>query len=205
MGKVRNVKRQVPNPTAGKLLLKKLLRDLEDGGERILDGEKITFHRLAQEYEKARLFAPVIRDYVKVAGLKSYKQEKQRLVTLTEHFGQQRIRFITHADLEKFKIKRLHTPTRHGGKRAIASLNREMALLRNVFNFAKRNGWIPRNPFELGEPIISKAQEPQRDRTLSREEEKWMLMVCTGNVYRELLRAILICALDTRHAARRNV
>lgn len=196
-GKVRTIKRQVANKTEGNLLLKKLLRDLEDGGARILDGEKMTFHRLAQEYEKARLFAPIMKDGMRVAGLKSYKLEKARLITLSEHFGQQRMRFITHADLEKFKIKRLETPTAQGGKRAIASVNRELALLRNVFNFARRQGWIMRNPFEQGEPILSKAQENQRDRVLSREEEKRLLTVCTGNVYRDLLRAILICALDT--------
>ena len=196
-GRVRNIKRQVPNKTAGNLLLKKLLRDLEDGGERILDGEKMTFHRLAQEYEKARLFPPILKDGIKLAGLKSYKFAKLNLRTLVEHFGAQRIRSITHVDLERYKIKRLETKTNRQRQRAVASVNRELQLLRNVFNFAKRQGWLTRSPFELGEPIISKAQENQRDRTLSREEEKRLFLACTGNVYRDLLRAILICALDT--------
>jgi len=37
----------------------------------------------------------------------------------------------------------------------IASVNRELALLRSIFNFAKQERIIPRTPFEMGKPLIS--------------------------------------------------
>ncbi len=196
-GKLHNIKRQVVSKTAGNLLLKKLLRELDDGGEKALDGEKMTFNELAKQYETTRLFAPVVKNGVRLSGLKSHTIVKVYLRALQEYFGTQRIRSITHAEVERYKLKRLENITKRGRKRSVASVNRELQLLRNIFNFARRNGWVLQNPLELGEPLISIAQENQRDRTLSREEEKRLLAACSGNIHRSLLRSILICALDT--------
>lgn len=196
-GKKRLIRRQVPTKTEGKLLLKKIIRELEDGGSRALDGDKMTFAQLTHKYTETRLQPATFQDGMKTSGLKSVVQAKLYVRVLAEHFGRKTIRTITHADVEKFKLKRLAEPTIHKKERSIASVNRELQLLRNVFNFAKRNGWIHRSPFEMGESLISKAQEKTRDRVLSRDEEHRLLAVCAGTIHRELLRSILICALDT--------
>lgn len=81
------------------------------------------------------------------------------------------------------------------GSRTDADVNRDLQLLRNVFNFAVRQGWLVKNPFGLGEPLISAAAEIRRERVLSRDEEERLLMACSGT--RAHLRPILICALDT--------
>lgn len=194
-GRKRVIQRKVANRTEGKLLLKKLLREIEDHGEQIIDGDKLTFVRLAKLYEERKLTPPEYEGENKISGLRSYHIQKVYLKTLTEYFGTRRVKSITHSDLEAFKLARQKTTTKRGGKRAVASVNRELQLLRAVLNFAKRNGWIIRNPFEQGESLISIAQENRRDRVLSRDEETRLLAACHGN--RAHLRPILVCALDT--------
>lgn len=79
--------------------------------------------------------------------------------------------------------------------RSIASVNRELALLRRILNVAVREGWIARNPFTAGETLISLADERKRERILTREEETRLLAACTGR--RAHLKAIVVAALDT--------
>lgn len=239
LGRRRVIQRKVDSRTEGKLLLKKLLREIDDHGAQILDGDRLTFRDLAKVYEEKRLFEPTITPSGKAIGLKSFKSVRRRLRTLTKYFGNKRIRNITHADIETYKRERLATiPQRETVKRAKleerlktlrkapakaeggeslrieneierlaqqltnqpaprteADVNRDLQLLRNVLNFAIRQGWINQNPFALGEPLISQAVEVRRERVLSRDEEERLLLACTDG--RAHLRPILICALDT--------
>jgi integrase len=194
-GKVRNVRRQVGNKTEGNVLLKQLLRRLEDAGDGILDGDKMTFRKLASVYAERELQPPVYRDGKRLAGKVSYKDLRHKLRVLVERFGARRIKTITHSDIEKFRDERLATKTRFDRERSVAHVNRELALLRAVFNFARRQGWITRSPFETGGPLISVASENRRERILSREEEERLLVACAGR--RAHVRPILIAALDT--------
>jgi integrase len=241
-GKRRVIQRRVPTRTEGKQLLKQLLREIEDHGIKILEGDRLTFRDLAKVYEEKRLFPPTITTSGRAKGLKSYKSARRRLKTLASYFGPKRIRNISHDDVEAYKDTRLAIPparfivrrdklqskiaslkARRGKKgderlvqisqleteleslqlqladgklsRSEADVNRDLQLLRNVFNFAIRKGWLTQNPFALGEPLISLAVEVQRDRILSREEEERLLMACDGP--RSHLRQIIICALDT--------
>jgi integrase len=84
--------------------------------------------------------------------------------------------------------------------RAVASVNRELARLRRIFNIAVRQNWLDKSPFHKGESVISAAAEVERVRILSMDEEKRLLAACVGR--REHLKAVLICALDT--ALRKN-
>jgi integrase len=63
-----------------------------------------------------------------------------------------------------------------------------------TLNIAVREKRISENPFNVGQPLISNADETKRDYLLSREEQK-MLEVCTGK--RKHLRSILIFLADT--------
>ena len=74
-------------------------------------------------------------------------------------------------------------------------VNRELSLLRSIFNYARRCGYVTRSPFEQGEGLISLADEVKRDRILTPEEEARLLDQCTGR--RKHLRAIIIAAADT--------
>jgi len=64
-----------------------------------------------------------------------------------------------------------------------------------MLNMALREGWILKNPFNCGEPLISLANETKRERILTGEEEIRLLAACTES--RAHLRPILIFLLDT--------
>lgn len=80
--------------------------------------------------------------------------------------------------------------------------------------FAVQNGWIYKSPFELGESLVSIADEVKRERIMSRDEETRFIAACTEErqvkyerngkeviatikTGRELLKALVITALDT--------
>lgn len=188
-------KQQVVNKTEGGILVNKWIDDLEKNGAKALEGDRATFKNVAEEYRNAKLVDAVYKNGVKVGGLKSRRTAELHLKALIEYFGHRKIRRITHANLEKFKLQRLSTPTHLGKERALASVNRELALLRTVMSFARREGWITRSPFEQGDSLISLADEVKRDRVLSHDEEKRLLAACDGP--RAHLRPLLIAALDT--------
>jgi integrase len=75
-------------------------------------------------------------------------------------------------------------------------MNREMGVLRRIFNIGVREGYLLRNPFSAGESLISPSSERRRERILTLEEEKRMLEACEHQ-QRMFLRPLLICLLDT--------
>jgi integrase len=194
-GKYHNVKKVAKNRTHAKEVLKQLLRELDDHGGKSVASARMTFGELADYYDKTYLIEAQYVGDRKVAGLRSCYDGKFRLEILREYFGIRRLREITHSDLEKFRIARLGTKTKHDKQRSIATVNRELGLLRRVLNVAVANGWIHRSPFTMGKALISVGDEKPRERILTREEEERMLAACTG--WRAHLRPILICALDT--------
>jgi integrase len=194
-GRRRVIQRKAANKTEGNLLLKKLLRQIEDDGPGVVDGERMTFKKLAEDYTDHKLKPPVYQGETRVSGMRSWKHQLVVLKPLIEHFGNMRIRLITHTSIEKYKRQRLLIKTRRGKDRDIASVNRELSLMRAILNYAKRQGWLSRNPFGTGESIISNADETRRERILTREEESRLLAVCVEP--RAHLRPLLLCALDT--------
>jgi site-specific recombinase XerD len=194
-GKRRELERRANNRTQAKELIKQMLRDLDDHGENLLDAERMTFSDLAGYYEKNYLLKPEYIDGRKVAGLRSYDSVKSRLEVLKNHFGRHKIRAITHGDLKRFRALRLKTSTKRGTHRSITSVNRELEVMRRMLNIAERNGWIKRNPFEMGDTLITHSDEKKRERILTREEEARLLAACTDK--REHIRPVIVCALDT--------
>jgi integrase len=178
--------------------------ELAAGGSKAVSNENRTFEQLAVEYETSYLIDAVYVDGVKVSGLRSLASPKGQLKILREFFKRKKLRDITYTDLRGFREMRIKTPTRHkvdeednaAGQRAVASVNRELALLKRMLNVAcSELRWIQRNPFGDGKPLISNAAERKRERILSREEEQKLLAQCTGR--RKHLRAFIICAIDT--------
>lgn len=170
-------------------------RELTDHGQQMIEAERMTFAKLAKVYEERRLFEAEYHEGRKTAGLRSLKSAKTFLAVLKNHFGMRQVRSITHSDVEKFRRERLKTETVRGERRTIAAVNRELELLRAMLNFAKREGWLIRTPFEAGASLISKADEVHRDRLLSSSEEERLLAACTSR--RTHLRPLIIAALDT--------
>jgi hypothetical protein len=194
-GKRHDLQRRADNMAHAKEIQERLLREHDNGGARVFETENKTFAQLCPYYEERYLIEAVYHDGRKVAGLRDAQKQRYLIVPLKLHFGQKRLRSLTYNDLRAFRLLRLKSSTRDGRTRSIASVNREVALLRRMLNVAQAEDWIIRNPFKAGESLISIAYEKQRERILTREEEARLLAVCTGR--RSHLRAIIIAALDT--------
>ncbi len=223
-GKVKQFSAKAENKSHAKRLRDELIARFDDHGERAIDGARMTFRELAEEYGGRKIIPPKYHEDRKVAGLRSYKHAEGLLTTLIDHFGSRKISDIRPADLERYKQLRLDKPveirTRRGSEhtirraRAIASVNRELTLLRTIFNDAVRNGWLARSPFASLKGLISSADERKRDRVLAFEEEELLLDACVVDsvvrynrngeelearikTKRRHLKPLLVTALDT--------
>lgn len=222
-GKRRNKKKLCPTQAKARKELARLIDDFEKRGDRGARGDRLTFNQLASEYEKTKLIEAEYRNNKKIRGRRSLNSAMAALKVLKEYFGSKRVRYIRHDEVEEFKHERLDTPTQHGGDRQIASVNRELELMRAILRFAVKNDYILKSPFEKGD-LISKADETRRERVLSYDEERRLLDACgertvtykrkahkrngskiaakeitatdTGK-RREHLRSLIIAALDT--------
>lgn len=206
-GKRRDVKRKAISRTHARQLVKEMLREIEDRGETSLDAARLTFAQLAKHYKDRYATPAKYIENRKIAGLRSHVEVKRIVEILVEHFGSKRIRSITHGDIVQFKTKRLDTPVKPPKtkkkapnaapprQRSIATVNRELTVLKRMLSIALREGWILRHPFSGSDTIISAADETKRTRTLSRQEEELLLDACDGR--RAKLKGIVIMALDT--------
>ena len=80
--------------------------------------------------------------------MRSLKPAKSMLKTLREAFGKRPLESIIQGEIERFKQTRLKIPLYKNKERttekerSIASVNRELALLRRMLNVAVREKWI---------------------------------------------------------------
>jgi integrase len=195
IGKRKQKWRRADSRTHARELIKQMLRDLDDHGPEFFDYERMTFADLAEHYKMTYLIPPQYVDERKVAGRRDWRRFRQILEVLTSHFGKRCLSSIAYSDIDQFRIIRLNTKTKRGTQRAIATVHRELALLRRVLNVAVRNGWMIRNPFNSGESLIHTSDERARERILTIEEEDRLLAACSGP--RAHIRPIVIAALDT--------
>lgn len=155
-----------------------------------------TFKHLSDLFRERYLVDATYVDGRKVSGMRSFESAIYNLKALDTFFGDKLLARLTYNDLEDYKAVRLKTPTQGSEaarrQRKIASVNREMALLRRMLRKAVQMRWLIRSPFDDGEGLISMADEVSRTRTLSLEEEGRLLSVANPQ-----LRGMLICALDT--------
>lgn len=193
-------KRSFDTKTEARDWLRDRLQELKENGARFLQNSENTFEDLANKYGETYLKPAEYVHGRKVAGLRGYRTQQTFLATLRKHFSKRPLRAITPAALEAFKARRLQAPKparKKGapprGQRAIASVNRELALLRRMLNYAVEENWLTRSPFKKG--LISPADEHKRERILTREEEIRLLAQCTER--RAHLWPVIVCALDT--------
>jgi integrase len=158
-------------------------------------GPNTKFSVIMQWYLDRYAVAPTYVDNRKVGGLRSSDSVRGYARPLIDFFGERGLSAVSYSDLESYKSLRLKGKTRRGTGRSIASVHRELALARRVFNIAEREGWLNRSPFRRGEPLISAADERRGWRVMSPEEEDRLLSVCTGKIAH--LRPVIICAVDT--------
>ena len=131
----------------------------------------------------------------KVAGLRSASGVRGYVRVFRNHFGRQKLKDITYEHLRAFRNERLCSSTHQSKQRSLATVNRELAYLRRLFNIAERNGWVAKNPFKKGDALIHTSDEIKRERILTPAEEQNLLRYCVGR--RTHLRPLIVAAIDT--------
>lgn len=194
-GKRKALWRSGANKTEARDRLREALKERETLNVSGSYNPRSRFSDVMKWYLDRYAIEPVYVDDRKVSGLRSAPSVKGYAKALNAFFEDRSIGSISYSDIESYKELRLRGKTRRGKNRSLASVHRELALLRRLFNIAEREGWLVKSPFRKGESLISIAQERKGIRVLSFDEEARLLGACTGKI--EHLRAILICAIDT--------
>lgn len=189
------LRKNIATKSVARRVLREFLDGLEDRGEKAVEGDKLTFARLTNLFTAQHAFDAQYVNQRKVAGLRSLAPVRTYLKVLNGHFSNVLVKDISPGDIHQFKLRRLRTETVRGKQRSISAVNRELALLRRMFNFALEHRWIKANPFSNTKLILSSDEKP-RDRVLSFEEEFRLLGACEA-IERSHLRPLIITALDT--------
>lgn len=195
-GKRRNIKRTAKDKPTARELLKQIVRQLEDEGEKVIKSWQVTFSDLADHYEKNYAIPALFVGNQKIEGLRDLESVRHYVVTYRNYFGNRKLREITHGDLVAFRSIRLKTITRRHTPRTITTVNRELSYLRRMFNIAIQQGWLIRNPFKCGDALILTSCEKRRERILTLDEEMRLLAAC-DDPKRFHLKPLLIALLDT--------
>jgi integrase len=193
-GRKRDLWRKADSRKQAREIIRRLLADVEQG-ETLIDASRMTFEALCDFYQKHYLKPPEYAGGRKVAGLRSHVGVKGYVIVFRKHFGKSLLRSIGYEHIKAFQLDRLGAPTRNHKPRTLTTVNRELAYLRRIFNIAVRKGWLVKNPFHMGDTIIHSADEPKRERILTRHEETGLLDAC--GVQLPLLRSLVVLALDT--------
>ena len=194
--KRRNIKRKAQTENEAKGLLKKLLHQVDGEGEKFFDAEKITFNDLADYYEKHFCQPAEYSDGRKVSGLRDVGRAKGVLKHFRKFFGHKKIRSITYGDLLSYKRLRMTGESHLKKTRSISTMNRELGILRRIFNIGLAQDWLLKNPFKSGDPLIQPSADRIREKILTLEEEVRLLEVCSEPC-RVHIRPIVIALLDT--------
>ena len=194
-GKRTAIQRKAKDKIEAKKILKQLLETLEKGGREAIDVDKLTFNNLIDYYEVHYAKPAKFIDNRKVEGLRDLGRVKGFLKQFRHYFGKMKLSQITYGDILIYRNKRLKTPTHYKQARTIATMDRELACLRRVFNIAVRQSWITKNPVNSGESLIDVSAERRRERTLTSDEEKRLLQCCSGR--RKHLKLLIISLLST--------
>ncbi len=151
------------------------------------EGIKRKIRRGLCEYEDGITLADLEHDYIKYVEetkqLRTSKKRKEQLRTLKGYFQDKTLNRIAPGDIDNYKSFRLKNVKS-------ATVNRELATLRHIFNLAKRNKkFYGDNPVSIAGLL---REDNNRDRVLSLDEEERLMTECADH-----LRPILITALNT--------
>ena len=193
-GKRHYCRRRADNKTHARLILKALLEEIDQKLSRPVDARS-TFADLAAWYEQTQAIDPVYVDDNKMTGLRGKRTVLYRLALLREAFGECSLDTITYDQIKAYKLDRLKQKTPRGTFLKLPSVHRELALLRRLLQLAVQRGWLAKNPFFSGEPLIIKTHERRRRRVMSLEEETRLLIYCRD--FREHMQGIITAAVDT--------
>ena len=176
-GKIKRVafgKKGIVTKTLAKEMLKKKEQNVKLGQYDMLDA-KIP---ILLEFSKTYILH--VKDTIQRKSWYRYEYGLRRLIEL---YGNKKLSEITPKDVDDYKALRLRDARP-------ATVNREIATLRQIFNLAKRwKKFFGENPVSISKLL---PEHNQKERILTYEEEMRLLDACN-----EYLRPIIVTALHT--------
>ena len=151
------------------------------------DEIKRKIRRGVYEYEDNITLADLEHDYIKYVEqtkqLRTSRKRKEQLRTLKAYFQDKTLYRITPGDIDDYKAFRLKNVRP-------ATVNRELATLRHIFNLAKRNKkFYGDNPVSIAGLL---SEDNHRERVLTPDEEERLMTESSDH-----LKPILVMALNT--------
>lgn len=121
------------------------------------------------------------------ANHRSYKTNAAKAEKFKKLWGNKQLKDISPMDIERYRITRRNEEKTKGKKISATTVNRDVEVLRKMFNIAVDNGWLVKNPCK---PIKKLRQDNKLERYLTPEEEIRMFQVCNGDFsFRQDLKA----------------
>ncbi|MFX0201861.1 MAG: tyrosine-type recombinase/integrase [Candidatus Hodarchaeota archaeon] len=173
--------REVVGPLLADAVKKKAdIKDQMRRGKYFAERKKFTttFDELVEKYQELK------------KDRKYFQTEGKFIEIFKKFFGGKLLSQITPLDIHQFKSKRKGTPTWHGKERSDATVNRELACLRHIFNMGVEWDLMEENPFPRKRFLFR--ENNKRTRYLTEEEIQKLLDACSPH-----LKPIVITALYT--------
>ena len=157
-----------------------LIDEIKKTHGQVTHGDKMNFNVLA-DIAEINFYQPAeIIQGRKVSGVRSPISAKAQLNNLRRFFGRRPLREITTESLYDYRLHRLKKTGPDEKKTiSIATVNRELAMMRKIMRFAYGKGWILKDIF-FNAKIIDHSAELERTRLLTHEEEQRLLDACKG-------------------------
>ena len=120
-------------------------------------------------------------DLPEVKAKRSYKRDRELVARLLPHFGGRLLKDIAPAMVEAYRQQRLSEPSGRTPQHltAPATVNREVACLKCIFNKAVKNDKAERNP---AQGVKHLKENNERHRVLTLEEYARLLAHCTATL-----------------------
>lgn len=151
-----------------------------------------------------KLFKELADEYLKYAKAnnRSYDTIKGKVTRFKEIWGNKQLKDISPIDIERYKVKRKSDKKTKekiiDGKKipakyiSTSTINRDIEVLRKMFNIAIANNWLNKNPCTS---VKKFRQENRIERYLTPKEETELIAVC--NSEHKHLKNIIRFALNT--------
>lgn len=181
--------KRADNLTHADQLAEELLSEHSLRGQAFIDGRTMTFQKLANWYKAEFVIAPLYANGKKVAGMRSYEAEGNKIDRLCIIFGKLLINEIDEFVLRRYKLQRLKAGIKS------ATVNRDFETIRAMMRKAVKQKWLKETIDFSG--LIDKSLEERRTVTLSDEQEKAILKVARTLTYAPRLYALILALRDS--------
>lgn len=125
-------------------------------------------------------FKELCDEYIKYskANHRSWQTNVAKAEKFKKLWGNKQLKDISPMDIERYRMSRKNEEKTKDKKISATTINRDVEVLRKMFNIAIDNEWLVKNPCK---PVKKLRQENILERYLTPEEEIRIFQVCNGD------------------------